>query len=100
MVGIKEMEELSGAYVLSHPVRASIIKMLREKGKMYTSKMARELGLSERLVAFHLSMLSTGEFVTSTYGKANPPNPPRIVRYYELTKKVDEVLNKFIEVMQ
>lgn len=92
--------ELGGAYIISHPVRASIVKLLRENKKMYTSKMAKMLGLSDRLVAFHLSMLTTGGFVTSTYGQANPPNPPRIVRYYELTGKVDEVLDKFIEAIR
>lgn len=97
MAGIKEMAELSGAYILSHPVRVSIVRLLRENKKMYTTKIAKALGLSDRLIAFHLSMLTTGGFVTSTYGKANPPNPPRIVRYYELTEKVDQTLDDFIK---
>jgi len=87
----------SGAYVLSHPVRTAIIEILKKKQKAYIAQIAKELGLSERLVAFHLSILSTAGFVVSEYGLSNPQaTPPRAVRYYHLTSKVDKVLKQFV----
>lgn len=96
----KEMEELGGAYVLSHPVRAAIIRLLRKEKEMYTSKIAETLQLSDRLVAFHLSMLTSAGFVNSDYRLTNPMNPPRVARYYRLTPKVDETLEKFMAAMK
>lgn len=94
------IQKTSGAYIISHPVRASIIKLLRKHQEMYISKMAKTLGVSERLAAFHLSMLASGGFVDSEYRLANPGSPPRVVRYYRLTQKVDKTLNSFIEEMK
>jgi len=96
----RQMQKLSGAYTLSHPIRASIVKLLRQNEEMYVSKVAKELGISERLAAFHFSMLSSAGFVTSQYRLANPGSPPRVVRYYRLTSKVDQTLKDFIEVMK
>ena len=93
----KEIEEFNGAYILSHPVRAAIVKFLRKEGKAYISQIAKALGLSERLISFHLSMLSSAGFVESEYGLANPGNPPKAVRYYWLTPKVNETLGKLVE---
>lgn len=89
------IQELGDAYTLSHPVRASIVKHLR-KEKGYSRKIARDLGLSDRLVGFHLSILSKGGFVSSEYALSNPAkNPSRVVRYYSLTDKVNVTLKKF-----
>jgi len=87
----------SGAYVLSHPVRRAVIEVLQRKDRAYIAQIANELGLSARLVTFHLSILSTSGFVESEYGLSNPrETPPRAVRYYQVTPKVDKVLNEFV----
>ncbi len=91
-----QIEETSGAYVLSHPVRAAIVRLLRKQGEVYTSKIAEALGISERLAAFHLSMLTTAGFVDSEYRLTNPGNPPRVARYYRLTPDVDKTIAKFV----
>ena len=93
---ISKGEDASGAYVLSHPVRMQIVALLREKKKAYPAQIARALEFSERLITFHLSMLSSGDFVESEYALANPPNPPRVVRYYSLTSKVDKAVDEFV----
>ncbi len=93
----EELRKMGAAYPLSHPARASIIKLLKKEGKAYIAQLAEELGLSERLISFHLSVLSSGGFVESEYGLSNPgKNPPRVVRYYHLTEKVDETLREFL----
>jgi predicted transcriptional regulator len=87
----------SGVYVLAHPVRRAIVEVLKKK-EAYIAQIAKELDLSERLVSFHLSILSTTGLVESRYGLSNPTkNPPRAVRYYHITPKVEEVLKEFIE---
>lgn len=93
--GRKRLEDFGGAYVLSHPVRAAVVKLLRKEGEMYTRKIAERLGLSDRLVAFHLSMLTSAGFVNSDYRITATMSPPRVARYYRLTPKVDETLDKF-----
>lgn len=94
----KELEKMGALYPLSHPARASIIKLLKSQGRAYIAQIARKLGLSERLVSFHLSVLSGGGFVESEYGLSNPgKNPARVVRYYSLTEKVDKTLNEFLD---
>ncbi len=96
----EEIEKSTGAYILSHPVRAAIIRLLRREEEMYTTKIAGILGLSDRLTAFHLSMLTSAGFVDSEYRLTNPGNPPRIARYYRLTPKVDETLRAFVEALK
>lgn len=91
----------TSVYVLSHPVRAAIIQVLREKERAYIAQIAQELGLEDRLVSFHLSVLSTSGFVESEYGLSNPQvQPPRAVRYYCLTPKVDKALREFTEALR
>ena len=93
----EELQKMGAIYPLSHPARASIIKMLKKEGKAYIAQIAKNLGFSERLVSFHLSVLSSGNFVESEYALSNPSkNPPRVVRYYHLTDKVDKALAEFI----
>ncbi len=94
----QELIRLRRAYVLSHPARASIVKVLRKVGKAYIRQIAQTLELSDRLVSFHLSMLTSEGFVKSEYGLSNPEkNPPRVVRYYELTDGVSQVLKELLD---
>ena len=95
------IHSLGDVYTLSHPVRASIIRFLKTQGKGYPAQIARNFGLSERLVSFHLSILSKGDFVTSEYALSNPAkNPSRVVRYYSSTEKVEKTLKKFTQDME
>lgn len=92
-----ELRKMGAIYPLSHPARASIVKLLKKEGKAYIAQIAKALGLSERLVSFHLSVLHSNGFVESEYALSNPStNPPRVVRYYSLTGKVDKALDEFI----
>lgn len=96
-----KIKRTSGVYVLGHPVRAAIIEVLKKKQKAYIAQIAKELDLSERLVSFHLSILSTTGLVESEYGLSNPRGtPPRAVRYYHVTPKVDKVLNEFVAALK
>lgn len=92
-----ELIRLRRGYVLSHPARASIVKFLRKSVRAYIRQIAKGLGLSDRVVSFHLSMLASEGFVKSEYGLSNPgADPSRVVRYYELTDEVNKVLEQLL----
>lgn len=100
-MGKKELEEFGRAYILSHPVRAAIVKFLRKEKTAYTTQIAEALGFTPRLVSFHLSMLLRAEFVESEYRLTNPTtDPPRVARYYRLTPKVDDTLHAFVDALK
>ena len=94
--GTESGENSGGAYVLSHPVRANIIRLLKKEGEMYTSKIAKVLGFSDRLLAFHLSILASNGFIESEYRLTNPEQPPRVARYYKVTGRVEAILEEFV----
>jgi len=67
---------------------------------MYTSQIAAKLGLSERLIAFHLSMLSSAGFLESEYRLTNPGNLPRVARYFRVTGKVRTALDELCKALE
>jgi DNA-binding transcriptional ArsR family regulator len=66
--------------ILSHPVRARIIAYLLREKRGYTSKIAMAVDCSERVVAFHLSVLSAEHLLDSEYALSNPAR--KVVRWY------------------
>ena len=87
-------EDFGDAYVLSHPARVRIVRYLKKEQSAYIRQIAEGTEMSERLVSFHLSMLANAGFVKSDYGVSNPAR--RLVRFYELTPKVDTTVEKFV----
>ena len=96
-----ELAKIGALYPLTHPARASIIKLLKSQGKAYIAQIAKKLGVKERTASFHLSVLAGGGFVKSEYGLSNPgKKPPRVVRYYSLTDKVDKAIKDFLDELE
>ncbi len=87
-----EMEELKLSHFLTHPVRLKIIFTLRRLGKSYIGQIARETGFSEELIGFHIASLAQHGFLHSEYGLNHTTKPPRAVKYFHLTEKVDQTL--------
>ena len=101
-----EEEIVNLGYILSHPTRLRIIKVLKESDPaerpegLYIAEIARRLGdLNPKLVSFHLSMLAQYGFVESHFGLANPGNAPVAVKYYKTTPKLDDILSKYGEII-
>lgn len=93
-----KIESLSSAYVMAHPVRATIINYLRANPGAYIAQIARVFGVNERVIAFHISMLSTAGCLTSEYGFTE--NPKRIVRRYQIDeKKIGQALAPLVSVL-
>jgi len=99
-------EEAQKAYILMHPLRFRIVKLLMgdEDGKMYVNEIARELGDGNvekyrRLVSHHLLVLDQYGLVNSEYGPRGGPSTdasgrPVYVNYFALTPEAVEVLEK------
>ena len=100
MVTESELGLFNDAYILFHPTRMIITRFLQKEGKFPTSRITKALGLSERLIAFHLSVLYTAGFVESEYGLDATSGVSRVARYYWITPKVDETSKKFIAALR
>ncbi|MFQ6134312.1 MAG: hypothetical protein ACE5KU_00665 [Nitrososphaerales archaeon] len=86
----KEIEELKLSHYLTHPVRLKIILTIRRLGKSYIGQIARETGFSEELIGFHVASLAQLGFLHGEYGLNRSCKPPRAVKYFYLTDKVDQ----------
>lgn len=99
-----EEEVAKRAYILMHPLRHRIAKMIRENedGKMYVNQIARALGDVEkyrRLVSHHLLVMDQHGLVSSEYGpRGGPPEDeagrPVHVNYFQLTNEAADILEK------
>lgn len=99
-----EEDTAKRAYILMHPLRHRIAKMIREDedGQMYVNQIARSLGDVERyrrLVAHHLLVMDQHGLVTSEYGpRGGPPTDdegrPVYVNYFQLTDEAVELLER------
>jgi DNA-binding transcriptional ArsR family regulator len=89
--------------ILLQPMRMRIIKVLREAGKpLYIREIADRLGEDWKIVSYHLTALADAGFVEGEFRVIEPPKSnPRVVgkagKFYRLTIKVDEVLNRLNE---
>lgn len=95
-------DEIRNIYMVSHPVRNSILSNLdkHEKDGTYPTKIAKEIEQERELVSFHLLKLENAGIVEGEYGLKNPEkNPPRAVKYYKLTRKGKNIYNKINEIL-
>ena len=90
------------AYVMFHPLRRKIVKLLAKGEPMYVAKIAKELGITDKakLIGFHLAALGEHKLVEGSYGiRHGPPTDesgrPVIVNYYKLTAKAEEIIKTF-----
>ena len=77
------------AYVLAHPVRKSIIRLLRDSDGLSIRQISEALAISQELVSFHVLALQSNEFVKEKWVFSNL-NPLRNESRFRLTGKVGE----------
>lgn len=92
------------AYILMHPMRHRISKLLcdAEGGRMYIAQIARSLGNVERyrkLVSHHLLVMDQYGLVKSEHGPRGGPSTDEsgravYVNYFMLTPEAKEILSK------
>jgi DNA-binding transcriptional ArsR family regulator len=95
-----ETKLFNDAYILFHPARMIITRFLKKEGKSPTSRITKALGLSARLISFHISILQTSGFVESEYDLDSTSGSQRVARYYWITPKVDEIIREFIATLK
>lgn len=102
-MSIRKEKYLDSAYVMLHPIRYRITKLLKESSKpLYVAQIAKKLGMSDKrkLISFHLSVLSEHGLVKSKYNVRGGPSTdteghPIVVNYYHLTKKAKDTISTF-----
>ena len=96
----REETHLDDLHIMTHPIRRKIVQALDDQGPMYIARIAKTLNMKhrEKLIAFHLSVLSAQHLVEGHYDKLQGPpidesGRPIIVNYYELTKRAKEIIS-------
>ena len=87
-------------YIMAHPMRYRIIKLLMNTEPMYVTKIAKKLKIGRKLVSYHLLTLLQHGIVTGKYDlRGGPPadkqGRPIVVRYYSLTEEARRILSRF-----
>ena len=84
---------LEDVYVLIHPVRYRIVKLLAEK-PLHVNAIALAMGIERRHITYHLRILEDSGFITSKY-EVSSEGPKELrgkaLRVCTLTDKVAEV---------
>src|SRR5687767_902006 len=80
-------------HVASQPTRLRILHLLTDKSKMYATQIGETLSIDRKIITFHLNSLEEAKLVTSKYGLSEDKRPVA-VKYYELTSKGKEILER------
>ena|SRR3989304_4286365 len=92
MRGVDVMaENISKAHVLLHPMRLKIMQTLHSQHHLVD--IAERAGVSERLAAYHLLVLSREGLVTSEYQVKNINGTPRVVKYYDQAPQAQQTVD-------
>jgi DNA-binding transcriptional ArsR family regulator len=91
--------DLEVLQIVSQPTRLMILHTLTRTKKVYASNLAEELGLERKITSFHLNALEKVDLVKSEFGLTKDKRPAA-VRYYEITPKGTEILEKISEILK
>ncbi len=78
------------AHILVHPLRLKIMRSLRSGHHL--ADIARRTGISEKLVSYHLLVLSKANLVKSEYQTKKIQGAPRVVKYYDQSSEAHEIV--------
>jgi DNA-binding transcriptional ArsR family regulator len=87
------------------PIRLKIVKLLKQsKEPLYIEQIAEKVGEDRRSVSFHLATLAENGFVEGDFeiirSSTKNPGTGKAGKFYKLTPKVDEVLQKVGRVLE
>ena len=86
--------DLERIHLASHPTRIHILHRLLD-GHNYAARLAQQLQMERKVVAFHLAELDKVGLVRGRYA-LNQDKRPVAVKYYELTAKGKEIYEHII----
>ena len=91
--------DLEALQVASQSTRLKILDTLTRTKKMYASNLAQQIGLERKIISFHLNALEKVGLVKSEFGLTEDKRPAA-VRYYIITAKGKEILEKISEMLK
>ncbi|MPZ08543.1 MAG: helix-turn-helix domain-containing protein [Nitrososphaeraceae archaeon] len=86
-------------HIASQPTRLRILHLLTDKSRMYATQIGETLSIDRKIITFHLNALEEAELVTSKYGLSEDKRPVA-VKYYELTSKGKEILERILQMIK
>ena len=66
---------------------------------MYATQIGETMSIDRKIVTFHLNALEEAKLVTSKYGLSENKRPVA-VKYYELTAKGKEILERILQMIK
>ncbi len=90
--------DIERIHTASQPTRLQILHLLTDK-KMYATQIGEALSIDRKIITFHLNALERAELVTSNYGLSEDKRPIA-VKYYELTAKGREILERILQMIR
>lgn len=91
--------DIERIHIASQPTRLQILHLLTDKSKMYATQIGGTLSIDRKIIAFHLNSLEEAELVKSKYGLSEDKRPVA-VKYYELTAKGKEILERILQMIK
>jgi DNA-binding MarR family transcriptional regulator len=91
--------DIERIHVAAQSTRLWILNSLTRKDKMYASNLSRELNIERKIISFHLNALEKAELVKSEFGLSDDYRPAA-VKYYQLTPKGREILEKILNMLK
>jgi DNA-binding transcriptional ArsR family regulator len=102
LISIEELHnnpDIERIHIASQPTRLQILHLLTDKSKMYATQIGGTLSIDRKIITFHLHALEEAELVTSKYGLSEDKRPVA-VRYYGLTSKGREILERILQMIK
>ncbi len=78
------------AHILVHPLRLKILQSLQSRHHL--ADITKRTGISEKLVSYHLLVLSKANLVKSEYKTEKIQGAPRVVKYYDRSSEAHEIV--------
>jgi len=91
--------DIERIHVASQPTRLRILHLLTDKSRMYATQIGETLSIDRKIITFHLNSLEQAELVISKYGLSEDKRPVA-VKYYELTSKGKEILERILQMIK
>lgn len=91
--------DIERIHIASQPTRLQILHLLTDKSKMYATQIGEILSIDRKIITFHLTSLEEAKLVKSEYGLSEDKRPVA-VKYYELTAKGREILERILQMIK
>jgi predicted ArsR family transcriptional regulator len=96
---IQKNPDIERIHIASQPTRLHILNLLTKTNKMYATQIGEILSIDRKIITFHLNSLEEAKLAKSEYGLSEDKRPVA-VKYYELTAKGKEILERILAMIK